>query len=627
MSVPTLDAEAGRGDRTADPPGDRNRRPQRSTPSPLDSSAPAGGAPRFHAGQIVATQAVLALLLAASGGGTLVAAASWLTTVILLLTIWIRARHRWLFEWAGIGLCYLVRRRTLVTDPPTPTGGPAPLDLVAPRARVLTDVLPDGAAAIADDGGLTAMLELGDPDDLLPDRPPVLPSPASLLPPPDPFLPPTRVQLVLTTIAAPSGAGHGGAAAASYRQLTDGRIPRQERAVLAVRVFRVEDRSLPDLLRVLADALRKVRRRLAPLSARPLDEHDMLAILAETAQYDPAKPTRESWSHLQLGGRVQTSFRMERWPDAGAEAACQLVTRLLALPTVATTVALTAQANARGSVSTDLTVRLATDDVTSLTPMSEEVHRLLTAAGARAHRMDGEQRNGLLATLPVGFGKPVRAPLAVNHLQLPLRAAGLMIGVDRRGAPVVVRLFRVRPTSVVLIGGLPGAQIVVARALGLGARVVVRTARPQAWASFLRGAVVPGEEIKVVPPGRDPVDEPPGTPMRPLLTVVDADPTAPGPAASGWTTELIVRDELAQADTRLLARSDLAVLQQLHPDEAALAGRALGLGESAQWLSRMGPDMIAVINRQALRWALFAVTPAERQLVGPPDRLAPPHPA
>ena len=55
----------------------------------------------------------------------------------------------------------------------------------------------------------------------------------------------------------------------------------------------------------------------------------------------------------------------------------------------------------------------------------------------------------------------------------------------------------------------------------------------------------------------------------------------------------MIRDELTMADVDAVSRADLVVLQPLRPDEAALAGTALGLGDSAEWLTRIRDDMVA----------------------------------
>jgi hypothetical protein len=148
----------------------------------------------------------------------------------------------------------------------------------------------------------------------------------------------------------------------------------------------------------------------------------------------------------------------------------------------------------------------------------------------------------------------------------------------------------------------------------------VQTARPHAWEPFVRGAAVPGESIAVVPPGRA-LEIPPGTALHPLLVVVDVGPVGPDTRPGhGWQATLVVRDEFLAADVDVASRADLLVLQPLRPDEAALAGATLGLGDAAQWLTRIRPDMVGVVNRRAVRWAALSTTPIETQLIGPPAR-------
>ncbi len=164
-----------------------------------------------------------------------------------------------------------------------------------------------------------------------------LPAPSSLLPPEGPEHPPTRVQLLLAGSPAPAPRIGGGPPATSYRQLSDGRLPGYERAVIAVRVLRAEGWSEADLRRSLTSASRRISRRLAPLRARRLDGDAVLRVLTELAHHD-GSAVRESWGHSVVGGLVQASFRLRRWPDLRAETARRLVPRMLALPAAATTV-------------------------------------------------------------------------------------------------------------------------------------------------------------------------------------------------------------------------------------------------------------------------------------------------
>lgn len=608
----------------SDPPG-RTGPPvtgARITPPPAAATRSSGPLRRVRAGQVVATQVAVAGLGAAAGRGVPAVAAATAVGTALVLVTWSPLRGRWLFEWLGVWLRRVGRRRGL-----SPAASPAALlDLAAPGAAVVPAELAGETAAVISDGhGLTAVLELGDPAGMINDGVTVLPPLTALLPTTEPDTPPVRIQLVLAGSPGPVPGAGGGPAATSYRQLTEGRLLGHGRAVLAVRVLRADGWSDEEQRRALSSAVRKVRRRLDPIGARALGAGAALRVLAELAHHDGGQPVRETWPAMRLGGLVQATFRFRRWPDRGTEGNRRLVPRLLALPATATTVSISAgPSDAAGSamVPVDLCVRLAAATAEELALATQALRRLVAAEGAPVHRLDGEQLDGLAATLPLGVPGAARpVPGAVlDGLELPVDAAGLMLGANRHGVAVTARLFRPEATRVVLVGGVRAAQLVTLRAMALGARVVVQTTRPGQWEPFVRGVTVPGELIPVIPPGRG-VGGPPGSPLRPLLVVADAVPVPPGSqTAPGWQTTLVVRDELTAADVDLLSRADLAVLQPLRPDEAALAGTALGLGDSASWLTRIRDDMAAVVNRRALRWVLLSPTPIEAQLIGTPVR-------
>ncbi|MBM0239485.1 type VII secretion protein EccE, partial [Micromonospora sp. ATA32] len=464
-----------------------------------------------------------------------------------------------------------------------PAAGPAALlDLAVPGAGVRSAELAGGTAAVVDDAaGMTALLEIGDPADLLGDVPRTLPNPLALLPPASAESPPLRIQLLLSGVPAPAPASAGGTVGTSYRQLTDGRLAGQERAVLAVRVLRVDGWSEEDLRRALSGTVRRIVRRLRPVAARPLGEHAALRVLGELAHYDDGQPTQETWQAVRSGGLVQTTFRLRRWPDARTDAGRRLVPRLLALPAATTTVSLCAgpRTGAESApVPAELTVRLAAWTAEELSVATQALRRLVADAGAEVRRLDGEQLAGLASTLPLavtGAGATA-GDTGPEELDLTLGEAGLMVGANRRGGAVAVRLFRPEGTRLMLVGGVHVAQLLAMRAMALGARVVVQTGRPRVWQPFVRGVGGPGGSVPVIPPGR-PVGGPPGSPLRPLLLVVDAGPVPadaePGPA---WQSTLIVRDELTPADVDALGRADLAVLQPLEQGEAALAGAPSG---------------------------------------------------
>ncbi|MEU0156692.1 type VII secretion protein EccE [Micromonospora fulviviridis] len=573
----------------------------------------------FAPGRVVAAQVAVAVLVAAVGRGVPVTAAALLLAAVLLPATWVRFRGRWLFEWLAVGAAYLARRRGLPAAP----GAAALLELAHPGAAVRAAELAGGPAAVLEDAtGMTALLEIGDPDDLLGEGPRELPSPLGLLPPAGPESPPVRIQLLCSASPAPAPTAGAGTAGTSYRQLTDGRLAGRARAVLAVRVLRADGWSDEELGRALSGWVRRIVRRLGPLSGRPLGAPAALRVVAELAHHDAGAPVRESWPAVTVGGLPQTTWRLRRWPDPRTDAARRLVPRLLALPATATTVSLCVGPHVGSDAAptpAELTVRLAARTTAELVVAERALRRLAGDLGAQLCRLDGEHLSGLAATLPLAVAPPAGPELAA--LELALGESGLMVGANRHGGAVTVRLFRPTTTRLLLVGGVRAAQLLTLRALALGARVAVQTTRPRVSGPFVRGVGAPGGAVPLVPPGR-PVGGAPGSPLQPLLLVVDAGPVPPevGPAAA-WQSVLVVRDELTPADTAALARADLAILQPLDPGEAALAGAAaLGLGGSAEWLTRIRDDMVAVVNRRALRWALLSPTPIESQLVGRPAR-------
>ncbi|MFG1605556.1 type VII secretion protein EccE [Actinoplanes sp. NPDC049265] len=581
-------------------------------------------------GQWICTQIALVLLVVGAVIGPIPLAAAAMLAVILLAGTWLRLRGRWAFEWLGIGLRYSGRTHTVTLDS-SPT---AVLRFARPGARIeQTELAGDLAAVIVDGRGLTAILELGDPAGLLVEDLLRLPTPVSLLPAAGANHPPTRIQMLFTGVPAPSVRAGNGTPANSYRQLTEGRLLGHTRALIAVRVLHSEGWSEEDLRRSLSGLVRKIPRRLGDVPARPLGEAAALRVIGELAHDDAIGPAQEMWPGLRIGGLAQATYRLVRWPGLSTETGRRLISRMLSLPAAATTVSLTAGPHAENgapTVAVDLTVRLAAPDQAILGFAAQTLRKLVAAEKGHVRRLDGEHLEGFAATLPLGGGPLVEVPgrpadgalppTVMDGLELTIGSAGMMVGRNRSGDPVVTRLFRPEQTRALLVGGVRCAQLISLRAMALGARVVVQTARPQAWEPFVRGAAVPGEAIAVVPPGRA-VEIPPGSSLQPLLVVVDVGPVGADPRpGSGWQATLVVRDDFSAADVDVASRADLLIVQPLRADEANLMGTAIGLGETAQWLTRIRPDMVGLINRRAVRWAALAQTPIEAQLIGPPSR-------
>ncbi len=190
----------------------------------------------------------------------------------------------------------------------------------------------------------------------------------------------------------------------------------------------------------------------------------------------------------------------------------------------------------------------------------------LRRAVPAATRMDGEHRTGLAATVPV----PPWSTSPPGGAGVVVPAGGLVVGRDRHGRPVTVRLGAVPGLLAGSLAHQPGDPDPAAAPL-------VRLLALRAQAAGLAVAVRPDR-------------------------LVDT--------ASGRTL-LLVRDRLGAADRDLLASAAFVVLAELDTDGAAVAGEALGLGTHAEWLTRLGTDLVGVVTGRSVRWARLDATPAE----------------
>lgn len=198
--------------------------------------------------------------------------------------------------------------------------------------------------------------------------------------------------------------------------------------------------------------------------------------------------------------------------------------------------------------------------------------------------------------------------------------AGLLLGADDRGQPLIARLFRPEPTAVVVLGQLGFAQVVSFRALALGAAVAVTTTRPSAWSALYRAAADTPGAVEISWPDRPP--EWTGSSLRPQLLLVDSNSAATVgsmDAVQGWSTLITIREQLADHDANLVGRADTILVQGLRAHEVALLGRAANVLKYAPMLAAMSEPSIAVIHRGLVRSARLALTTIERELIGSPQ--------
>jgi ESX secretion system protein EccE len=492
--------------------------------------------------RIICLVAAAALLLAATAPGAFGLGAVGIVLVALALPQW---RGRALVSWLGTALRYAARARHAYG----PTGL---LPLVAPDATVMSvEVSGVQVGAIADGHGLAAVIEIGDPDALLASGGVIVPLPTGLVGSPTADEPVASTQVLIV------------------------RRAHFQRLFVAVRVGGDGIAWTDTQLRqALSSAVRGVVRRLARagVTGRPLSTATAPAAVAWAVDGRPdsgAAEVDERWDHLRIGDGFQVTVRIGNTAD---RLSADLLGRLLRGPSA---VAALAVAEDR------LLLRLGAATPAAL---AGAVASVMAACPGSVTHLDGEQRTGLTATLPLGFTEPATSirPAVKQRLRLPQSAdrfasptrpigpggdarhggpaalpdAGLLLGRDRRGVPVLLQLDpnRTTPLRLAVVGGPVAARVLSGRLRGLADGSGTAPAVPVAMAKF---------------------------------------------------------DHLTPADSATLASADVVVCQPISQPEAALVATALRLTRAGAWLSRIEGDMIAIISDGAVRWAQLSAPAVE----------------
>jgi ESX secretion system protein EccE len=211
------------------------------------------------------------------------------------------------------------------------------------------------------------------------------------------------------------------------------------------------------------------------------------------------------------------------------------------------------------------------------------------------------------------------AAVDLGALVAPIRSAGLLLGEDRRRRPVLLRLLGPRTVRVTAVGGVWFGQLLVFRALAVGARVVVRTTSPQQWQDLGRVATGRPDRLDVTAG-----DQPPaavGGPAQPVFVLDDFGQIGATVTATPWLAHVTLLRQLTARGVNPLKDADVVLLQRLAGAEAEIAAAVLRLEQrNAMRVQALFDDMVAVVGGGIDRHASLTPTPIERELLGPPGR-------
>lgn len=155
----------------------------------------------------------------------------------------------------------------------------------------------------------------------------------------------------------------------------------------------------------------------AGFSVTVLDEEELIAALATSACANPLvtaeagrteareRRTEESSRNWRCDNRRHTTYWVRRWPPliGRGPSLPQLLARLTAVPTLATTFSLTlTRGERRQEVSLRGHLRVTGRSADELTAARRALQRAAREAGTGLARLDREQLPGVLATLPLG---------------------------------------------------------------------------------------------------------------------------------------------------------------------------------------------------------------------------------
>jgi type VII secretion protein EccE len=207
-------------------------------------------------------------------------------------------------------------------------------------------------------------------------------------------------------------------AARSYQSITDD-VPSQRTTWVAVRLdpqdaagaIAARGGGSIGAQRTLLTALQRVASDLegAGFDAALLSEPELITALGTACSVGAGpkvagavRRTEEARRVWRCDGRWHTTYWVDKLPKLGADTSPNLVATLTGVPTLATSLAVTATRGTGGSVGFSMHVRVAAQSEAQLGEAAKNLEQRAAKAGAGLSRLDGEQLPGLIATIPLG---------------------------------------------------------------------------------------------------------------------------------------------------------------------------------------------------------------------------------
>lgn len=198
----------------------------------------------------------------------------------------------------------------------------------------------------------------------------------------------------------------------------------------------------------------------------------------------------------------------------------------------------------------------------------------------------------------------------------PIGPGGLVIGLNEERRPVPVRLFDGEPTRVAVVGDPYVVRVLAFRAIAMGARIRIVTARPEIWQS-LSDALGPDRRMMMlVRPGTPPATA--GSLARPVLTILDAGSLRYDTrrASAAWGTVLTLVPAVSDSAMMVLRTAHLTLLQRCDHPQARRACAVLGLDPAlAPKLVYAPDDGMALVADGDATFVRLSTTQIERGLL------------